>query len=96
MCGFQYSKLFNWFSYVLFIYNGYTSIVTAILRIAKTLLISLLLLFRLDKVIFPSDFQSLDGGMLKYTYMYSSVCLFVVFSSVLVVQIIKVKIRRSF
>ena len=57
-------KLFNWFSYVLFLYNGFAGVVGAILRIVIAAAISVLLLFRLDIMILPHGFDAFDSGML--------------------------------
>ena len=62
----QYRRLFNWFSYILFLYNGFIGIIGGILRILITTGISLLLLFRLDAVTLPRGFDFFDIGMLKY------------------------------
>ena len=64
--GMQYRRLFNWFSYILFLYNGFIGIIGGILRILITTGISLLLLFRLDAVTLPRGFDFFDIGMLKY------------------------------
>ena len=61
-------RLFNWFAYLLFLYNGFAGFVSAILRMIITAVISLLLLFRLDTTILPRGFEVFDSGTNKVTY----------------------------
>ena len=57
-------RLLSWFSYVLFLYNGFAGVVSAILRIVTTTAISMLLIFRMDIMILPHGFDTFDTGML--------------------------------
>ena len=56
-------NLFNWFSLMLFFYNGVTGFVTALQRILISTVLGLLLLFRLDRVVVAKGFDFLDIGM---------------------------------
>ena len=66
-------RIYNWFSYVLFFYNGFAGLVGAAVRIVYATLFSLLLLFRLDTVALPKQLWWWDFGELKlalYTNMH--------------------------
>ena len=52
--------LWNWFRYIFFFYNAIVGIVASIVRIFLSVTISLLLLFRLDAVIFMKGFESMN------------------------------------
>lgn len=56
-------RLFNWFAYILFFYNGIAGFVSAILRTLMSVVFSLLLLFRLDQVVLIRGFEQFDFGM---------------------------------
>lgn len=57
-----YRRLFNWFAFILFLYNGFAGFVAAIVRVFLSAAVSLLLLFRLDSVVMPKGFEFLDFG----------------------------------
>jgi len=59
---FPCSRLYNWFAFVLFFYNGIAGFVSAILRTIMSSLFSLILLFRLDQVILIKGFERFDIG----------------------------------
>ena len=58
----MFRRLFNWFSFVLFFYNGLAGFVGAVFRIAMSAIFSLILLFRLDEVALMKKFDSFDFG----------------------------------
>ncbi len=55
-------RLFNWFSFLLFFYNGFAGFVNAILRTLLASLFTILLLFRLDRVVLMRGFERFDFG----------------------------------
>ena len=55
-------NLFNWFSFVLFFYNGLAGFFGAVYRIALSAILSLIQLFRLDEVALMNKFAILDFG----------------------------------
>ena len=57
-----YRNLFNWFALILFFYNGLAGLVKGIIRIVYSAAIGLLLIFRLDYVVFAQYFAFLDKG----------------------------------
>ena len=57
-------NLFNWFALILFFYNGLAGFVKAFIRIAYSAAIGLLLIFRLDLIVFAQYFAFLDKGIL--------------------------------
>lgn len=63
--NFCYRRLFNWFSFLLFFYNGFAGFVNAILRTLLASLFTLLLLFRLDRVVLMRGFERFDFGELR-------------------------------
>ncbi len=59
---FNFRRLFNWLSLLLFLYNGFAGFVGAIIRVAISAVITLLLLFRLDVSVMAKGFEFLDFG----------------------------------
>ena len=57
-----YRRLFNWFAFILFFYNGIAGIFGAILRAFMSFLFGLLLLFRLDRIVLMKGFEAYDFG----------------------------------
>ena len=57
-----FRRLFNWFAFILFLFNGFAGFVLAIVRVAINAGLSLLLLFRLDTMVFPRGFDTIDFG----------------------------------
>ena len=55
-------RLFNWFAFILFFYNGIAGLVGAILRALMASLFGLLLLFRLDRIVLMKGFEAYDFG----------------------------------
>lgn len=55
-------RIYNWFSFVLFFYNGFAGLVGAVVRIVYAVLFSLLLMFRLDTVALPKQLWWWDFG----------------------------------
>ncbi|XP_064405984.1 stimulated by retinoic acid gene 6 protein-like [Halichondria panicea] len=65
------TRLFNWFSFLLFFYNGFAGFVNAILRTLLASLFTILLLFRLDRVVLMRGFERFDFGHKAYLgFMY--------------------------
>ena len=65
-------RLFNWFAFVLFFYNGIAGVFSALLRVIMSSTFGLLLLFRVDKIVFVKGYEAYDFGV--YTGIkYSSV-----------------------
>ena len=56
-------RLWNWFEYIFFFYNALVGIVASIFWVFLSVTINLLLLFRLDTVIFMKGFEFMDSGM---------------------------------
>ncbi|XP_064406724.1 stimulated by retinoic acid gene 6 protein-like isoform X2 [Halichondria panicea] len=68
-------RLFNWFAYILFFYNGIAGFVSAILRTLMSVVFSLLLLFRLDQVVLIRGFEQFDfahNAYLGFIYLNST------------------------
>ena len=63
ICFPMYRRLWNWFEYIFFFYNAIVGIVASIFRVVLSVTINLLLLFRLDAVIFMKGFEFMDAGM---------------------------------
>ena len=63
ICFPMYRRLWNWFEYIFFFYNAIVGIVASILRVFLSVTVNLLLLFRLDAVIFMKGFEFMDSGM---------------------------------
>lgn len=55
-------RLFNWFAFILFFYNGIAGLVGAILRAFMSSFFGLLLLFRLDRIVLMKGFEAFDFG----------------------------------
>lgn len=63
------SRLYNWFAFALFFYNGFAGLVGALTRILINVVFGLVLMFRLDMLSLPKDFAWWDFGM-WYVYYY--------------------------
>lgn len=67
-------RLFDWFHFLLFFYNGFAGFIGAIFRAALATAFGLLLLFRLDRLVMMRDFVWFDFGHKAYIgflYVYS-------------------------
>ena len=62
LCVLLCRRLFNWFSFILFFYNGFAGFVGAIMRTLLASLVTLALLFRLDRVVLMKGFERFDSG----------------------------------
>ncbi len=54
--------MFQWFMYILFIYNTLIGLATALFRVLISATMGLLLMLRLDKVILMKGFEPFDIG----------------------------------
>jgi len=78
-------RFWNWVEYIFFFYNAIVGIVASIFRILLSIGVNLLLLFRLDTVIFMKGWEFLDAGhkafngflYLEYTYNNAVMNMFV-------------------
>ena len=61
---YYFRRLFSLLSFLLFLYNGFAGFVGAIIRVAISAVVSLLLLFRLDTPVMAKGFGFLDFGKL--------------------------------
>ena len=55
-------RLFDWFAFILFFYNGIAGVFGAILRALMSSMFGLLLLFRLDRIVLMKGFERYDFG----------------------------------
>ncbi|XP_064405980.1 stimulated by retinoic acid gene 6 protein-like isoform X2 [Halichondria panicea] len=81
--------LFNWFSYLLFFYNGFAGFMGAVIRTLMASLFGLVLLFRLDTVVLMRGFETFDYGhnsflgFLYLDYVYNNAIIHVFFNILL-------------
>ncbi len=69
--------MFQWFMYILFIYNTIIGLGTALFRVLISATMGLLLMLRLDKVILMKGFERFDIGT---TYV-RTICLYCMLGS---------------
>ncbi len=55
--------MFQWFMYVLFVYNAVLGLASALLRVVISSCAGLLLMLRLDAIILMKGFELFDIGM---------------------------------
>ncbi len=69
--------MFQWFMYILFIYNTLIGLATALFRVLISATMGLLLMLRMDKVILMKGFERFDIGT---TYV-RTICLYCMLGS---------------
>ena len=69
-----FSRVFNWFAYVLIFYNGLAGVLAAVLRGFLSVFIGLLLFIRLDRVILTKGFERFDKGTWWHVRCMMDVC----------------------
>lgn len=71
----RHRRLYNWFSFALFFYNGIAGLVGAVVRITFSTFFSLLLIFRLDVVSLPPNLWWWDFGHRAFLgFVYLDYC----------------------
>ena len=57
-----YRRVFNWFAYIVLLYNITAGLVSSTLRVVGSALIGLLAMFRMDRILFIKGFEWMDIG----------------------------------
>ena len=68
-------KIFQWFMFVLFIYNTIIGLASALFRVLISATMGLLLMLRLDRVILMKGFEPFDIGTTYIQHTYMLYCL---------------------
>ena len=58
----MYRRVFNWFAYIVLLYNITAGLVSFTLRVVGSALIGLLAMFRMDRPFFIKGFEWMDNG----------------------------------